>query len=104
MCIFTGDSFIKNGYISVHEGVITEVRSGEYVKQAPTLPVISRPNHTVLPGLIDSHTHALKGNILAIEQPLRFGVTTVCDMHNEVNHIAKLQDVSEPKAKQIVRH
>jgi cytosine/adenosine deaminase-related metal-dependent hydrolase len=93
VCIFTGDSFIEHGYVFVQNGIIAEVGPGRFPESLPALQVISRPNHTVIPGLIDSHTHALNGNVLAIEQPLRFGVTTVCDMHNEANHIAQLQKV-----------
>ena len=94
VCIFTGESFIQRGYVFVHKGLITRVGSGQCPDPAPGIPVISKPDHTLLPGLIDAHTHALNGNVLAIEQLLRFGVTTVCDMHNEANHIAKLKLVS----------
>jgi cytosine/adenosine deaminase-related metal-dependent hydrolase len=77
----------------VSVGLIKEVGTGQYGSTS-TIPRISKPGHTLLPGLIDSHIHALNGNVLAIEQPLRFGVTTVCDMHNEAVHIAKLKKVS----------
>lgn len=97
--IFTGDCYLENAFVAVKKGTIVQigpVGSANQFEEDPDMVVISRPNHTVLPGLIDSHIHALKGNIQAIEQPLRFGVTTVCDMHNELNHIADLQKVSLP--------
>jgi len=90
VCIFTGDYFIEQGYVVVSAGLIIEVGTGKY-EFASGIETISKPGHTLLPGLIDSHIHALNGNILAIEQPLRFGITTVCDMHNEAIHIAELK-------------
>jgi imidazolonepropionase-like amidohydrolase len=47
----------------------------------------------IIPGLIDAHIHALAGNTNSVEQSLRFGVTTVCDMHNEVEDIMRLKQV-----------
>jgi imidazolonepropionase-like amidohydrolase len=99
LCIFTGDSFIEApAYVVVKEGKILDVGSGDYpvgsLGENDSIPVISRPGSTLLPGLIDSHIHALGGNTYSIEQSLRFGVTTVCDMHNEPGNILKLKDVS----------
>ncbi len=93
VCIFTGDRFIESGYVLVSGGKIADFGAGECLATSAAIPVISKPGYTVMPGLIDSHTHALGGNILCIEQALRFGVTTVCDMHNEQHHISKLKEV-----------
>lgn len=54
---------------------------------------MSRPGNTLIPGLIDSHIHALGGNNQGIEQSLRFGVTKVCDMHNDPKDNARLSMV-----------
>jgi imidazolonepropionase-like amidohydrolase len=51
----------------------------------------SKPGHTVLPGLIDCHIHADKADPQALPQALRFGVTTVCEMHNELDNVLKLK-------------
>lgn len=91
--IFTGDHFIETGYLSVNNGRVAEIGAGDYPKLTTTLPRISRPGHTLIPGLIDSHIHGLFGNERSIEQSLRFGVCTVMDMHNEPHHIKKLQEV-----------
>jgi imidazolonepropionase-like amidohydrolase len=80
----------------VVSGDSIKVGVGEFQNLESTILRISKPGYTLLPGLIDSHIHALNGNILAIEQSLRFGVTTACDMHNEAIHIAKLKQVSNP--------
>jgi imidazolonepropionase-like amidohydrolase len=85
--------FIERGYVVVDSGKITHVDSGDYPELSATVSVISKPGYALLPGLIDAHVHGLGGNVLCIEQALRFGVTTVCDMHNEPQHISKLREV-----------
>jgi imidazolonepropionase-like amidohydrolase len=52
---------------------------------------LSKPGHTLLPGLIDCHIHADKANPIALPQALRFGVTTVCEMQNELANVKKLK-------------
>ncbi|KAF2396938.1 hypothetical protein EJ06DRAFT_482997 [Trichodelitschia bisporula] len=95
--IFTGETTIPTGVVYVQNGSIAYV--GE---STPSIPddtlVISKPGHTVIPGLIDAHIHADKGNPLALRQSLRFGVTTVMDMHNEIPNVVALkrQAASEP--------
>lgn len=82
--IFTGHDFIDQGFVLIKGGRIATVGSGKFdcdtVDEEPTR--ISRPGDTLIPGLIDAHIHALLGNLESVEQSLRFGVTTVCDMHN----------------------
>lgn len=93
--IFTGHEVINKGYVYVEHGIITQVGAGDFPGHAKDgLPIISRPGDTAIPGLIDAHIHALGGDINSIEQSLRFGVTTVCDMHNEPSDNAKLRQVS----------
>ncbi|KAE9382082.1 hypothetical protein N431DRAFT_458622 [Stipitochalara longipes BDJ] len=93
--IFTGDEFIEKGYVEVEEGKIKGFGSGDFPHTSTTEKlVISKAGCTLLPGLIDSHIHGLGGNVLSIEQSLRFGVTTVCDMHNEPQQIAKLKQLA----------
>lgn len=93
--IFTGHEIINKGYVHVKNGIITQVGVGGFPGDAQDgLPIISRPGDTVIPGLIDAHIHALGGDINSVEQSLRFGVTTICDMHNEPSDNAKLREVS----------
>jgi hypothetical protein len=92
--IFTGDSFTERGYVLVEHGKIAEVGHGAPAMQQTGLKRVNGSSHTLIPGLIDSHVHGLYGNERTIEESLRFGVTTVCDMHNEPQHIKKLRDVS----------
>ncbi|KAG7404475.1 hypothetical protein Forpe1208_v016001 [Fusarium oxysporum f. sp. rapae] len=99
--IFDGHKFIANGFVVVRDGIIADVVSGKpdkFIEQH--ILRISRPQHTLIPGLIDAHIHALAGNTDSVEQSLRFGVTTVCDMHNEVKDIMRLKQlVGEPQNK-----
>ncbi|KAL2876121.1 hypothetical protein SGCOL_008660 [Colletotrichum sp. CLE4] len=93
--IFTGHEMIDKGYVYVKNGIITQVGIGGFLGDTKDgLLVISRPGDTVIPGLIDAHIHALGGDINSIEQSLRFGVTTVCDMHNEPSENAKLKNLA----------
>lgn len=92
-CVFTGDRCIDNGYVLVSNGLIVDAAEGECLAAPDDIPVVSVKGQTVLPGLIDAHVHGLGGNPLALEQSLRFGVTTVCDMHNDHNFIESLNKV-----------
>ncbi|KAM0499050.1 hypothetical protein ACHAP8_005754 [Fusarium lateritium] len=99
--IFDGHDFIVNGFVIIRDGLIVDVGSGKPDKCiGQHILRISRPQHTLIPGLIDAHIHALAGNTDSVEQSLRFGVTTVCDMHNEVEDIMRLKQlVGEPQNK-----
>ncbi len=92
--IFTGEDEIANSFVHVEKGVIKAVGGAVPDGLASDLCVISKPNHTVLPGLIDCHIHADKGKERALYQALKFGVTTVMDMHNEPPHVAKLKKLA----------
>src|SRR5436309_5081270 len=57
---------------------------------------ISEPGHTLLLGLFDAHDHAL-GVVPVLEQALRFGVTTLLDMHNVPSEVAKLKEAARER-------
>ncbi|KAL1297012.1 hypothetical protein AAFC00_004606 [Neodothiora populina] len=95
--IFTGEEEIPNGSVLVEEGKINSVSRSSIDPPSPSMTVISKPGHTLLPGLIDAHIHADKGNPVALPQSLRFGVTTVCDMQNEPHNVVKLRKQAESK-------
>lgn len=91
--IFTGDEIIQEGFVVVKGGLIEDFGSGVPHGVHAGVPVLRWPGCTILPGLIDAHIHALEGNISSLEQSLRFGVTTVCDMHNSPGDNGKLKKV-----------
>ena len=86
--IFDCEDAIERGSVLVENGKISRVSSSSIDYAGTTY---SKPGHTVLPGLIDVHIHADKGNEVALPQSLRLGVTTVCDMQNEFYNIQKLR-------------
>ncbi|KAJ1555534.1 hypothetical protein HK405_000824 [Cladochytrium tenue] len=99
--IFTGTDVIESGYVVITDALIAEVGpgSGPSIESLPHgASAISMPGHTLAPGLIDCHIHALSGNANSIEQSLRFGVTTVCDMHNSPHDNEELLKLSSDPA------
>lgn len=87
--IFDGKTTIaETGSVLVEQGKIAQISTSPISYNGTTY---SKPGHTLLPGLIDAHIHANNGNTTALPQSLRFGVTTVCDMHNEYFNIQKLR-------------
>ncbi|KAJ4299074.1 hypothetical protein N0V90_004318 [Kalmusia sp. IMI 367209] len=88
--IFTGEETISNGFIHVSDGKIEAVGPISSIPKA-SIQTYSKPGHTLLPGLIDCHIHADMANPVALPQALRFGVTTVCEMHNELSNVRKLK-------------
>lgn len=86
--IFDGKNTIENGAVLVEDGKIKQVSSDTIQFSGTT---IARLGHTLLPGFIDCHIHADSGNRTALPQSLSFGVTTVCDMHNEYFNVVKLR-------------
>ena len=92
--IFTGEHVLESGSVLVEEGIIKHVG-----KHSPLtdVPIVSGAGSTLIPGIIDAHIHADKGRVLALEQSLRFGVTTVLDMHNEPPNVAKLKKIARER-------
>lgn len=90
--IFDGYSNLERGSVLVQDGKIAKVSTSsiEFNGRA-----ISRPGHTLLPGLIDAHVHLDPGNEYGLAQGLRFGVTTQCDLGNALFQIEKLRTMVE---------
>ncbi len=76
--LFDGENVVEKGSVLVENGLIKQV-GGHFEK--PGVPTISKPGHTLLPGLIDAHCHPYRQARLS-EQSFRFGITTLMDMHN----------------------
>lgn len=93
--IFDGTNEIPTGYVHINAGKIKSFGSGPLPEVSSDVKVFSKPGHTLLPGLIDAHNHLHNGNVAALQQALRFGVTTVMDLHNEVDSFLKLKKVAK---------
>jgi imidazolonepropionase-like amidohydrolase len=84
--IFDGTRTIPKGQIWVQNGRIKAV--GADVKAPSSVRSINGAGETLLPGLIDSHTHAFGS---ALKEALAFGVTTELDMFTDHNYAAQIK-------------
>lgn len=90
--IFTGETVVDQGYLLVEDGKVKLIGPISNIPQLESsTKVYSKPGHTLLPGLIDCHIHADRADPEALPQALRFGVTTVCEMQNELPNVLKLK-------------
>jgi hypothetical protein len=88
--VFTGTEVLEKAYVAIENGHITSVGTSS-PPQISGATIMSKAGHTLLPGFIDAHIHADKGKTVGLTQSLRFGVTTVMDMHNETNNVLNLK-------------
>ncbi|KAI1455109.1 hypothetical protein F4805DRAFT_289939 [Annulohypoxylon moriforme] len=90
--IFDGENEIPSGSVLVENGLIKQVSKGTLNAPDASTVIISKPGHTLIPGIIDGHIHAhVDEENTVLGQALKFGVTTVCDMHQEVENLAELR-------------
>ncbi|XDG05477.1 hypothetical protein ABKA04_005092 [Annulohypoxylon sp. FPYF3050] len=90
--IFDGENEIPSGSVLVENGLIKQVSEGSLDVPDASTVVISKPGHTLIPGIIDGHIHAhIDEQNTVLGQALKFGVTTVCDMHQEEENLAELR-------------
>ncbi len=82
--IFDGNKLIPQGQVLVRDGRITAV--GAKLALPKGLSVIDGAGRTVLPGLIDAHTHSFGP---ARSDALRFGVTTELDIFSDWRGLAE---------------
>lgn len=76
--VFDGERTLEHQDVTVTDGVITSVTKAA---AKATAGAIDGNGKTLLPGLIDAHTH-VQGQVQLLQQALVFGVTTECDMFN----------------------
>src|SRR5215471_12134873 len=92
--IFDGSSVVPSGTVIVEGDKIQAV--GPDVTVPDGAEVIDGTGHTLLPALIDAHTHAFGP---ALTQALMFGVTTELDMFTDYHLAAHMrQEQAEGKA------
>lgn len=85
--IFDGSAIIASDTVVVQDGFITAV--GDERTIPANAQVINAAGQTLLPGLIDAHTHIIFGQ--ALKEALIFGVTTELDMFSDYHMIAELK-------------
>jgi len=84
--IFDGSAVIPAGAVIIEDGKIKSV--GKTIAPSDGAEVIDGTGHTLLPGLIDSHTHAYGD---ALKQAVMFGVTTELDMFTDHRMAAQMR-------------
>jgi imidazolonepropionase-like amidohydrolase len=75
--VFDGQRVLRDTNVVVDAGVVRAV-DRQVPERWRNLPVIDGTGATLLPGLIDAHTHTR--SVAQLQDALRFGVTTVLDM------------------------
>jgi N-acyl-D-aspartate/D-glutamate deacylase len=88
--VFDGvDVAYPSGHVLIEDGKISSITAERPSSIPEGTATIDGRGKTLLPGLIDAHIHA--GNdVDVLKQSLRFGVTTVLDMHNEPEIVARM--------------
>lgn len=81
--VFDGEKAIENTSVLVLKGKVTAI--GANIKNPGDLPVYDGAGKTLMPGLIDSHTHTYGD---AQKDALRFGVSTEMDMFTDWHMLA----------------
>ena len=78
--LFDGENIYKSATVEVEGQHIATVLSGETPPRTDSgCQIVDGRNHTLLPGLIDAHTHVF-GSVANLRTALAFGVTTELDM------------------------
>jgi len=91
--VFDGRTVLPQADVLVVDGRIARVAgTGPEVKAPADAVVIDGRGKTLLPGLIDAHTHTFPG---ALEQALAFGVTTELDMMSDPKFDAQMREEQE---------
>ena len=93
--VFDGRDTSADVTILVRDGLITAV--GRDVAPPADLPLVDGTGMTLLPGLIDAHTHTW--NDATLSDALRFGVTTQLDMFTSV----EFAELHRPQRDQVDR-
>lgn len=75
--VFDGEQVLPDANVIVDAGIVRAV-DREIPDSWRNLPVVDGTDATLLPGLIDAHTHTR--TVAQLQDALRFGVTTVLDM------------------------
>jgi imidazolonepropionase-like amidohydrolase len=84
--VFDGIEMLSSRDVLVQDGKVARV--GQRIAAAEGARVVDGRGRTLLPGFIDSHTHAFG---TALEEALVFGVTTELDMFTAVSGLGALR-------------
>ncbi len=91
--VFDGERTIERTNVVFRDGTILDVDDG--YRPPPGATVVDGAGKTLLPGLIDAHSHAWGD---ALERALVFGVTTELDMFTDHRFAAAMRTAQETAA------
>ena len=95
--IFDGASVIsQSGHVLVEAGRIKKISLEEPLTPPVDATVVDATGCTLLPGLIDAHTHVFR-DISMLETALQYGVTTVFDLHNEPHWFQEVHEITRSR-------
>ena len=77
--------------VGVSNGIISYVGDSSPSTNPKDEVIISGEGCTLIPGLIDAHTHVFR-SLDGLKQCIPMGVTTVMDMHNEPDNVKYLKE------------
>jgi imidazolonepropionase-like amidohydrolase len=92
--VFDGEKTIEHTSVLIQDGKIAAINKD--IKIPDNMPIYNGAGKTLLPGLIDSHTHTYGD---AQKDALRFGVTTEMDMFTDWNMLAAAKKQRESYAR-----
>jgi len=92
--IFDGVSVIsESGHVLIESSLISQVSLRHSLPVPENCIVIDGTGCTLLPGLIDAHTHVYR-DVELLETSIKYGVTTVLDLHNEPEWFKEISDLT----------
>lgn len=95
--IFDGVSVItESGHVLVESGRISRVSLEESLSAPEGCTIVDATGCTLLPGLIDAHMHVYR-DVGLLETAIKYGVTTVLDMHNEPDWFKEIHKVTSQR-------
>lgn len=81
---------IPDGIVLVEAGRITRVGDAGDFNIFSSIKVLDMAGKTIMPGIIDSHTHTA-GDLMARQQYLSEGVTSICDLGSPISSMSRSQ-------------
>lgn len=95
--IFDGISVIsENGHVLIEAGRIKEISTEKPLLRPQGCHEIDASGCTLLPGLIDAHVHVYQ-DVDLLETAIKYGVTTVLDMHNQPKWFEKVKAITNQR-------
>lgn len=95
--IFDGVTVLTEcGHVLLDAERIVEVFLGGAPIPPPSAAVVDATGCTLIPGLIDAHVHVYQ-DVKFLETAIRYGVTTVLDLHNEPEWFQKMNAIARSR-------